>query len=237
MDSANAAPLYVFGDRDVDVRRVGMLHPDDIVAGIDVQDFGGDAARHVGQQIHRRVAHLVGRDRSPQRRIVLGPSEDIAEIADARRRQRLDRAGRDGVDADFLGAEIGGEIANRHLERGFGDAHDVVVRNPFLAAVVRQRQQRAAVRHHLLGALGDGRERIAGDQHGPAEIVRRGVDIAAIELASCRRRRWRAPRSRASPRCFCAVANTASMVRRIGHVAMAEHVRADLLAPAARRAS
>ena len=41
---------------------------------------------------------------------------------------------------------------------------------------------RAAVRHHLLGALRDGGERIAAHQHGLGEIVRRGVDVAAVEL-------------------------------------------------------
>ena len=38
------------------------------------------------------------------------------------------------------------------------------------------------LRHQLLGALGDGGEGIAADQHGLGEILRRGVDIAAGEL-------------------------------------------------------
>ena len=143
-------------------------------------------------------------------------------------RQRLDRARRDGVDADLLGAEIGGEIANRHLQRRLGDAHDVVVRNPFLAAVVGQRQQRAAVRHHLLGALSDGHERIAGDQHRLAEIVRRGVDVAAIELLLVGEGDGVHHEVERAPGLLRGREHGVDG-RRIGHVAMAEHLRADLL--------
>ena len=128
------------------------------------------------------VADLLDRHAAPQRRVVLVPFEDVAEVADPGRRQRLDRTRRDGVDADVLLAEVGGEIAHGRLERGLGDAHHVVVRHPLLGAVIGEREQRAAVRHQLLGALGDGGERVAADQHRLREIVRRGVDVAAGEL-------------------------------------------------------
>jgi hypothetical protein len=59
------ARRLLLGHRDVDVRRVGMLHADDVVAGIDMQDLGGDAAGHVGQQIDGGVADLVGGDGAP----------------------------------------------------------------------------------------------------------------------------------------------------------------------------
>ena len=78
--------------------------------------------------------------------------------------------------------EIGREIADARLERRLGDAHDVVVRHPLLGAIVGQRQHRAAVGHQLLGALGDGSERIAGDGERFGEIVFRRVDIAAGQL-------------------------------------------------------
>ena len=41
-----------------DVGRVGVLHADDVVAGIDVQDLAGDAARQVGEQIDRACRRL-----------------------------------------------------------------------------------------------------------------------------------------------------------------------------------
>jgi predicted oxidoreductase len=55
-------------------------------------DLARDGARQVGQQVKRRFADLFLRDRPAQRRVVLVPFQDVAEIADARGRQRLDRA-------------------------------------------------------------------------------------------------------------------------------------------------
>ena len=96
--------------------------------------------------------------------------------------KRLDRARRNGVDADVLGAEIGREIAHRGLERGLGDAHDIVVRHPFLGAVIGERQKRTAFGHELFGPLRDGREGIAGDQERFGEVRLGRLDIAAGEL-------------------------------------------------------
>ena len=50
--------LLAAGD-DVDVGRVLGLHADDVVAGIDVVDLAGDAARQVGEQIERRLADVL----------------------------------------------------------------------------------------------------------------------------------------------------------------------------------
>src|SRR5271156_2858185 len=90
---------------DIDIRRVGMLHADHVIAGIDVVDLAGDAARHVGEQIGAGLADLLDGDVAPQRRIVLVPLQNVAEVADARSGERLDRPRRDGVDADVLHAE------------------------------------------------------------------------------------------------------------------------------------
>src|SRR5262249_14500623 len=92
-----------------DVGRVGMLHPDDMIAAVDVMNFAGHAAREIREEIYRGIADLLDRDGAPQRGIVLVPSEDVAEVADPRRRQRLDRTGGNRVDPDPLLAEIGGE--------------------------------------------------------------------------------------------------------------------------------
>src|SRR4051794_19624008 len=43
------------------VRRVLGLHPDDIVAGVDVVDLAGDSAGEVGQQVQPRAADVVDR--------------------------------------------------------------------------------------------------------------------------------------------------------------------------------
>ena len=56
------------------------------------------------------------------------------------------------------------------------------MRHPFLGAVVRQRQDGAAVDQKLFGTLRNGCQRIAGDQHGLRKIVGSGLEIAAVEL-------------------------------------------------------
>ena len=47
-----------------------------------------------------RLADLVDRDGPAERGVVFVPFQDIAEVANGRRRQRLDRPGRNGVDAN-----------------------------------------------------------------------------------------------------------------------------------------
>ena len=92
---------------------------------------------------------------------MLVPFQDVAEVAYARGRQRLDRTRGNRVHADLLLAQVGGEIAHGRLERRLGDAHHVVMGHPFLGAVVGKGEQRAAARHQLLRALGKSRERVA----------------------------------------------------------------------------
>jgi hypothetical protein len=110
------------------------------------------------------------------------PFQDVAEIADAGRGQRLDRPRRNRIDANVLSAEIGRKIAHARLQRGFRNPHHVVMRHPFLGAIIGQRHDRAAVGQQLLGALGDRGQRVAADQHGPGKIVGGGFEIAAVEL-------------------------------------------------------
>ncbi len=147
-----------------------------------MQDLAGDAARHVGNEEHGGLADLLDRHGAAQRRVVLVPAQDVAEIADAGGGERLDRTGRDRVDANLRGAEIGGEILHARLQRSLRHAHDVVMRHPLLGAVIGQRQHGAAIGHQLLGALGDGGEGVAGDQQRLGEVRFGRLDIAARQL-------------------------------------------------------
>ena len=60
-----------------------MFHADDMIAGIDMVDLAGHAARHVGEQVHSGMAHVFDGHIAPQRRVAFVPSQDIAEAADA----------------------------------------------------------------------------------------------------------------------------------------------------------
>ena len=44
------------------VRRGRVLHPDDMISGVDVDNFAGDPTRHGGQKINRAVANLLDSD-------------------------------------------------------------------------------------------------------------------------------------------------------------------------------
>ncbi len=63
---ATASRLILLGDGNVGRGRI--FHADDMVAGVDMEDFAGHAARHGRQQIDRAFSNLFDRDRAPQRR-------------------------------------------------------------------------------------------------------------------------------------------------------------------------
>ena len=111
---------------------------------VDHQHFAGDAAAGRTEQEHRGVGDVAAVDGAAERRAIAIGLQNRREAGDARRGQRLDRAGGDRVDADVPRAEIGREVADGRFERGFGDAHHVVVREHALAAEIGERQDAAA---------------------------------------------------------------------------------------------
>src|SRR5712692_181953 len=82
-------------------------------AAVDVKDLAGDRRGQVGKQERRGIAHVLGGDVPSQRRMLLDELEDLAEAADSRRGERLDRPGRDAVHADAARPEARGEVAYR----------------------------------------------------------------------------------------------------------------------------
>ena len=127
-----------------------------------------------------------------------------------------------------LAAEIDGEIAHARLERRLGDAHDVVMGHHLLGAVIGEGQDRAAVGHQLLGPLGDRGQRVAGDQHRLGEIVGGGVDIAAGELVLVGKGDGMDQEIEAAPETLD-LGEDRIHRRRVGDVAMADDMGADLL--------
>src|SRR5882724_3731956 len=176
-------PLQELGDLG---RRFGAQHADDVIAAVDVVNLAGDAGRQLAQEIESGAADIFGRDVALQRRVELVPFENIAKIADARRRQGLDRARGDGVDPDVLAAEVGGHIADAGFERRLGHAHDIVMRHHALGAVVGEGEQAAAVRHELDRPLRHRGEGVAGDVEREGEVLAAGIDVLALELVLVR---------------------------------------------------
>ncbi len=85
---------------------------------------------------------------------------------------------------DVLLAQIPGEVANGGVERGLGDAHDVVVRHRALATEVGHREDRptSARFHERLCRPRAGDERVRADVDGEPEAVSRRVGEAPFEV-------------------------------------------------------
>ena len=89
----------------------------------------------------------------------------FVEFGDAAGGAGFQRAGRDGVDADVLVAEFGGEIAGGRLQGGLDRTHHVVMVHDLVGAVIAHRHQRAALFHQRLGQPRHFDEGIAGHAH------------------------------------------------------------------------
>src|SRR5207249_9055465 len=69
---------------DRDVRGVDSLHPDHVVAAIDMMDLACDPRRKITQQVEASAADVFDRDVALQWRIELIPLQDIAKVTDPR---------------------------------------------------------------------------------------------------------------------------------------------------------
>src|SRR5208337_3418823 len=98
-----------------------------------------------------------------------GLVEQLVEMADSRSSARLDRTGRDGVDADSLGPELTGEIAHGALQSGLDGTHHIVMLDDFLGAVIAHREKGAALLHQRLRQPCHAYEGVARDVHGQKE--------------------------------------------------------------------
>ncbi|CAE1302764.1 unnamed protein product [Acanthosepion pharaonis] len=84
------------------------------------------------------------------------------------------------------------------LKRRLGHAHDIVMRDDLFRAIIGQRQDRSALRHHLTCALGHRDQRIGRDVHGHQEIVERRVVVTPAQLRLVRKSRSHGRRNRSS---------------------------------------
>ena len=72
-------------------------------------------------------------------------------------------------------AQVAREVADAGLEGRLGDAHHVVVRHDLLGAVVRHRQDRAAVAHQRARLTSHRDERVRRDVVREQEALARGA--------------------------------------------------------------
>src|SRR6185437_11703183 len=64
---------------------------------------------------------------------------EVGETGDAARGQRIERPGRDCVDANIIFTQLKGQIAHATLKRGFGYRHDIVFWHYTFTGLIRQR--------------------------------------------------------------------------------------------------
>ncbi|MCY1436134.1 hypothetical protein D9M71_522490 [compost metagenome] len=86
------------------------------------------------------------------------------------------------MDADAPGAQLVGQVAAGSLQRGLHRTHQVVVGHHLVGAVVAHGEQSATVFHQRRRQAGHAHEGVAGDFHGLAEALRRGVEQAALQV-------------------------------------------------------
>ena len=107
----------------------------------------------------------------------------MARAGDRGTSQRFHGASRQAIDADIITAKINRQIAHRTFKRGFGNAHDIIVRGDTLGTDIAQGHKRSASGHHMacgLCGFGKGKGR---DHHRIGEILPTGIHIAAFKLA------------------------------------------------------
>ncbi|MEY4981751.1 MAG: hypothetical protein RIR62_17 [Pseudomonadota bacterium] len=147
-----------------------------------MHDLSGREAAIVRRQPDGGAAHGLQRRVRPQGGVGFRMAIGRARPADGGTRQRLHRAGRDGIDAHLLGAKVIGQITDRGFQRRLGHAHHVVIGRDAVRSAIGQRDQRATIGHQFRRAAADIDEGKAGNRQRIGEIPPRRVDEASRQL-------------------------------------------------------
>src|SRR5215470_3184358 len=108
----------------------------DVVAPIDVKRFAGNESRCVMRQESGSHSHVINTDEAAGRGLRLRLVEQRIKFRDAGGRPRRKRARRDRVHTNSLWPEFCSKITHCAFERCFRNAHNIVVLNHHLTAVV-----------------------------------------------------------------------------------------------------
>src|SRR5437588_5483840 len=156
----------------------------DVVAAVHVDYLSGDAAAAIGGEKQSGLAYLAYFDVAFQWSAFGVGFQHVPQSRDTARGERLDWPGGDGVDPNLLFAQIVGQIAHGGFESCLGHAHHVVVGHNFLAAVVGERSDAAALlgSHERSGGAGQRDERIHAHVMCDTEAFARGHQEIALEF-------------------------------------------------------
>ncbi|SVD08661.1 uncharacterized protein METZ01_LOCUS361515, partial [marine metagenome] len=134
-----------------------------MVAAVDVDHLTSDGCAAVTGEEHASLAEFLSGNVAFERRVGRVVLHQVGESGDAASGQGVHRAGTDAVHANFLFTKVGRQITRARLKRRLGHAHDVVVRNNFLRAVVAHADDAATVGHQRLRPPGQSHQRIGAD--------------------------------------------------------------------------
>src|SRR5262249_33544680 len=116
----------------------------DVEAAIDIDGLARAQARAVARQGRDGDPDRVDRDARARRHPARGMAGYVDELADSDRGSRLQRAGRDDMNANAFLAQFTSKIAAGRLERRLDGAHEVVVLDDLVGAVIAHREKRPA---------------------------------------------------------------------------------------------
>ena len=151
--------------------------------------LAGHGAGHVAHEIKRRARDLLGGDVALERGALAAVMEHLLEAGNPGRRQRLDRARRDGVDPDALGPQVVSQIAHARLQRRLGHAHHVVVRDHLFRSHIGHGQDRTLASLHQRGRVArQNHQRIGAHVQGKVEALAAGLDKGIGEILFGRKR-------------------------------------------------
>src|SRR5690606_13502447 len=171
---------------------IDTAHGGGIEATIHIQDLAGDAGGQVGAEEGTGGADFLDGDVAAQRGAGFVVGQHLAEALDAGGGQSADRAGGDGVDADAVRPQAGGQVAYAGFQAGLGHAHDVVVGHGAYRTEIGQGQQVAvALLQRFAAGLGQGDEAVGGDVVGGLEAIAGGdfSEVAVQLVAGCKAHR------------------------------------------------
>src|SRR5690606_4850420 len=171
---------------------IDAAHGGGMKASVHIQDLTGDTRGQIRAQEGAGVADFLDGHVATQRGAVGVVGEHLAEALDAGSGQSADRAGGDGVDADAVRTQAGGQVAYAGFQAGLGHAHDVVVGHGAYRTEIGQGQQVAvALLQRFAAGLGQGDEAVGADVVGDLEAIAGGdfSEVAVQLVAGCKAHR------------------------------------------------
>src|SRR6266704_380874 len=141
------------------------LHSHDVVAGVNKENLAGDGAGERTTWEESCIAHLALLDIAAQWSRYFHLIAKTREASNAARSKRVERSGRNCVDANVVLTQFKGQVAHVTFKGRLGDGHDVILGHDTLARHVGKSHNAAAPPglHKRFSSLCHGDQGISAD--------------------------------------------------------------------------